>query len=318
MGPTFFVSSGAFLGWSLGANDASNAFGVAVATRVIKFGIAVTLCAIFVIIGALADGHAGIHNLGDYAFSSGVRSGIAAFLVMLSAGLTATLMTVISMPISTSQCVIGSIIGWGLAYGMADFSKTVKFVNAWVLTPIGAMIVCFVLCYLARKFLPGRVMRLWLFEHIVRVGYYVAGIFSAYSLGANNVANVTGIYVGAIGILEPFWAVLIGGISIAAGVLTYSKKVMFTVGSRITELSPLTGVLAILSASIAVYFYAIVGIPVSTSQAVVGAVIGAGLANGASTVNFAMVRNIFIAWFGTPAIAGTITWGMAMSYKTLI
>jgi PiT family inorganic phosphate transporter len=286
-----------------------------VVTRVIRFSTAVTLCAIFVIIGALVNGEAGIENIGDYAFRSGVRTGLAAFLVMFSAGLTITLMTVLAMPISTSQCVIGSIIGWGLAYGMADLSATAKFVNAWVLTPIGALIICFILCKLTDRFLTGRIQKLWLLDYLVRGGYYVAGIFSAYSLGANNVANATGIYVGGIGIMEPFWAALLGGVSIAVGVITYSKKVMFTMGARITDLSPLTGVLALLASSVAVYFYAIVGIPVSTSQALVGAIIGAGLVKGVSSVNLAMVRNIFIAWFGTPAIAGALTWGMAMIYR---
>ena len=314
MGIAFFVSSGAFLGWSLGANDASNAFGIAVTTRVIKFSTAVVLCAIFVIIGALVNGHAGINNVGDYAFSSGIQTAMGAFLVMLSAGLIVTLMTVLGMPVSTSQCVIGSIMGWGFAHGMVDFGRTSSFVSAWVLTPILAMGICFILCKLAGAILSRYSPRVWVFDNLVRVGYYAAGIFSAYSLGASNVANVTGIYVGGIGLLDPFWGVLVGGVAIAAGVLTYSKKVMFTVGTKITELSPLTGVLVVLSSATAVYLYALVGIPVSTSQGIVGAVIGAGLVKGIITVNFKIVRNIFVAWFGTPSLAGLLTWCLAKAY----
>jgi len=313
----FFVSSGLFLGWSLGANHASNAFGIAVATRVIKFSTAVIICAIFVIIGSIVDGYAGIGNLSNFSFSNGIRSAMGAFLVLFSAGLTVTIMTVLSFPVSTSQCVIGSILGWGFGCGMADFSMITKFVAAWVFTPIGAMAVGFLLCkgveFLLSRYSPPLLM----FDYIVRAGYYIAGIFSAYSLGANAVANATGIYVG-VGLLEPFPAALLGGISIAVGALTYSKKVMFTIGEGITELSPLTGVLVVLSSALAVYFYALVGIPVSTSQAVVGAVIGAGLARGTNTVHLKMVRNILIAWFCTPTLAGMLTWGMALAYNARI
>jgi PiT family inorganic phosphate transporter len=309
----FFVSSGAFLGWSLGANHASNAFGIAVVTRVIKYRTAVIICAVFAVIGAIVDGYAGIGNLGNFSFNNGVRSALGAFLVLFSAGLTITLMTVLSFPVSASQCVIGSILGWGLAYGMADFSGTTKFVSAWVLTPIGAMIVGFLLCKTVELFLSRRAPSVWVFDYIVRAGYYIAGMFSSYALGANSVANATGIYTGGIGLLDPFMAALVGGIGIAAGALTYSKKVMFTIGEGITALSPLTGVLVVLSSALAVYFYAIVGIPVSTSQAVVGAVVGAGLARGVNTLNIKMVRNILIAWFCTPTMAGLLSFCMALA-----
>ncbi len=306
------VLSGGVLGWSLGANDAANVFGTAVTTRVIKYSIAVVLTAIFVLIGALVNGSAGIENLSDYAFQSGVSTARSAFLVMLAAGATVTAMTILTLPVSTSQCVIGSIIGWGIAHDVVDFSRTSGFVSAWVITPLGAGIICFILCWVAQKYVYKKISKLAAYDIVIKIGFYASGIFSAYSLGANNVANVTAVYAGNLGILSNTSAELVGGITIALGALTFSKRVMFTVGSKITDLSPLLGFLVTFSCALTVYLYALVGIPVSSSQAVVGAVIGAGLINGVSNVDFNVLRNIFVAWFGTPTIAGLLSFSLAM------
>ncbi len=305
------VLSGSLLGWSLGANDAANVFGTAVTTRVIKYKIAVTLTAIFVIIGALVNGSAGVENLSDYAFQSNVVSAQAAFLVMLAAGATVTAMTILTLPVSTSQCVIGSIIGWGAAFGVVDLSRTSGFISAWIITPLGAGIICFILCSIAQKYIYKKISKLAAYDIVIKIGFYVAGIFSAYSLGANNVANVTAVYAGHLGILSVTGASLVGGITIALGVLTFSKRVMFTVGSKITDLSPLLGFLVTFSCALTVFLYALIGIPVSSSQAVVGAVIGAGMINGVNNVDFKILRNIFAAWFGTPTIAGIVSFLLA-------
>ncbi len=304
---TLSVLSGGLLGWSLGSNDAANVFGTAVTTRVIKYKTAVILTAIFVVIGSLVNGGGGIENLSEYAFLSEVTTPQSAFLSMLAAGITVTTMTVLSLPVSTSQCVIGSIVGWGLSFGVVDFSETTEFISAWIITPLGACCICFLLSFISQKVIQKKISGIVMYDIIIKIGFIVSGIFAAYSLGANNVANVTAVYSGTIGILSKEAACLIGGITIALGVLTFSKRVMYTVGVKITELSPLLGFIVTLSAAIAVYIYAIVGIPVSSSQAIVGAVFGAGLTNGVKNINFNVLRNIFIAWFGTPTIAGILS-----------
>ena len=313
----FYVASGAFLGWSLGTQDAANVFGTAVATRVVKYKTAIILTAIFVVIGAYFNGEAGIGNISNYAYQSGVNDAMAAFLVMLSSAVVCTIMTILKMSVSTSQCVIGSILGWGFATGNADLSRTTTFFSAWVITPVGALIVCFILCKLAEKFVSDKVQGVVAFDSAIKITYYVAGILSAYSLGANNVANATGIYAGSLGLLTPQIALIVGGLAIALGVLTFSKRVMQTVGGRITSLSPLTGALVVLACAITVFIYALIGIPVSQSQAVIGAIIGAGLVKGYRNVDFKILRRIFIAWFVTPTLAAGATCLMALAYYSL-
>lgn len=305
------VLSGAFLGWGLGANDSANVFGIAVHARIIKYWTAVVLTAVFVIAGALVDGGKGIGNLGEYAFRSGVDTPASAFYVMLAAGGTLLLMTLLGLPVSSSQAVIGAIIGWGVLKGTADFSAGFKFFGAWVLTPVGGMVLAFLLYKVLGGFFHERLQGFRFYQVFLQIGFLVAGIFGAYSLGANNVANVTAVYAGELAILSSRQAALVGGLAIALGTLTFSRRVMATVGKKLVPLSPFSGLMVVLGSSLTVYIYARIGIPVSSSQAVVGAVVGVGFSIGARTINRRMLRFILIGWLGTPAAAGLLSLAIA-------
>lgn len=307
------VLSGAFLGWSLGANDAANVFGTAVATKVVKYRTAIVLTAIFVVLGAYIGGSNGVHKLSDFAFNGGIDTPIAAFCVMFAAALTVTVMTFLKFPVSTSQAVIGAIMGGGLLVGKTNFSASTKFVSAWIITPLGAMIISFIIYKIIERF-EKSINNLEVYDKVIKWGFIGSGIFSAFSLGANNVANVTSIYSGQLNLLTTNQAVIIGGVSIALGVLTFSKRVMMTVGKGVVDLSPISGFVSVLAAALTVYIYSIIGIPVSTSQAIIGAVIGIGLVKGVNKINFKMVRNIMFAWFGTPTIAGFVSMLLSLMY----
>ena len=107
--------------------------------------------------------------------------------------------------------------------------------------------------------------------------------------------------------ISPFWGTLIGGVSIALGVLTYSKNVMMTVGKKITTLGPLTAFIAVLGQAITVYIFTQVGVPVSTSQAIVGAVAGVGLVKGMHVINLKTILNIVIGWISTPVSGALVS-----------
>ena len=101
---------------------------------------------------------------------------------------------------------------------------------------------------------------------------------------------------------------LVGGGAIALGVMTYSKNVMMTVGRSLVELDAFSALVAVLAMAITVHLYAHLGVPVSTSQAIVGAVLGIGLFKGVRTINHCTVINILFAWLNTPLVAGIICW----------
>jgi PiT family inorganic phosphate transporter len=145
-------------------------------------------------------------------------------------------------------------------------------------------------------------------------GLFVAGCYGAYALGANNVANVTGVYVGS-GLLTPLEAAAIGGLSIASGVLTYSWKVMRTIGMRIVPMDAYSAVVSELSEAITVHIFTQVGVPVSTSQAIVGAVVGVGVVKDVKTVSKRMLVEIGIGWISTPLLSALLSYGLTKMWQ---
>lgn len=289
---------GVFLGWSLGANDAANCFGSAVASRMVRFWTAAVLCAIFVLAGALLEGQAGIKTLGGLTTINLEQ----AVVLSVAAALTVALMTALGLPVSTSQAVVGAILGIGFFNQEINLSGLGKVLACWVGTPIGAVLVTLIL-YPSMGFVYNR-LRTSLFQSdmLLRSGLIVAGSYAAYALGGNNVANVTGVFVAA-GMLTVGMAALIGGLSIALGVMTSGRKVMETVGRKLVRLDPFSALVVVLAEGLTVHFYTIVGVPVSTSQALVGAVIGIGLLKGAKTIKRKTLVGILSGWVVTPPVA---------------
>ena len=343
------LGAGIFMGWSLGTNDGANAFGTAVATGVVKWRTATIIIAVFVIIGAFLAGANNLTSVSELATCNEVmpseatiqkaieagttdtivlKSALKAAIVFVCAGVTVFLMSYLKFPVSANQSITGAIIGWGLCY--ADYSNPAvlevnmpqiyKFASTWLLNPVGAAIISFVIVVLANKFLVKRLEAVQNFDKMIKAGYLIAGAFASYSIGMNSSANVTALYYDGIAdgiqtnlLTNPTLTATIGGIAIALGVLTYSKKVMETVGESIAPLTQIEGFLVIIAMALTIVIMGeTMGIPVSTSQAVVGAVVGAGLTKGVKCVNFGVFKNIAIAWVSSPLMAGLLAWGVAM------
>ena len=289
---------GIFLGWSLGANDAANVFGSAVSSRMVKFWTAAILAASFVLIGALIGGQAGIETLQgltNFTYHQAVIASIAA-------ACTVTIMTLFGLPVSTSQAVVGAILAVGILNRQLDIAGLGKVVTCWVGTPVGGMVIG-IMVYKVLAAIANRMnLNLFQADMVLRLCLIAAGSYGAYALGANNVANVTAVFVGA-GMLNIFSAALIGGVSIGLGILTFSRKVMETVGKKLVKLDPFSALVVILAEAITVHIYALVGVPVSTSQAVIGAVLGVGIIKGVNTIQRRTLVNIFLAWVITPLVA---------------
>ena len=112
MAPAFlvFLSSGLFLGWSLGANDAANVFGTAVGSRMLRFSTAAAICAVFVVLGAVISGAGPSHGLGQLGAVNALGG---SFTVALAAALTVYGMTKFGLPVSTTQAVVGGTSLYG-------------------------------------------------------------------------------------------------------------------------------------------------------------------------------------------------------------
>jgi len=326
----FFLTSGLFLGWSLGANDAANIFGSAVGSKMIKFSAAVFIASIFVVLGAFLQGSGASHTLGKLGSVDAIGG---AFTVALCAGLTVFWMTKMKLPVSTSQAIIGAIIGWNFYSGNpTDMHVLGKIVSTWVAGPILGGIFAILLYLLLRFALDNSKIHLLKLDAYLKYALLLIGAFGAYSLGANNVANVVGVFIPSVPNISldfGFFVLngtqllfLAGGISIAAGIITYSKKVMMTVGNDLMKLSAESALIIVLSHSMVLFIFssttlsnavqsiglpAIPLVPVSSSQAIVGAIMGIGLMKGGRGIEFNVLGKISLGWLATPLIAGLVS-----------
>lgn len=297
------VLSGVFLGWSLGANDSANIFGTGYATGLVKYRTAIWLTAVFVMIGAVLEGPKCMDVVGDLSR----LTAIDAFYCALAGAITMTALTILAIPASCSQAIIGAVLGAGILSSTADFSKLYKIVACWVFTPICALFTAYILHRILGFLINRTITSLTKRSLLYSAGIIVVGCYGSYTLGANNVANVTGIYVGP-GVLSAEVAALIGGLSIALGVLTYSRKVMETVGKGIVPLDPFSALVAVLAEALSLHLFTQIGVPVSSSQAIVGAVVGVGLVGDLQTVSVKMLARIGIGWIITPVSGGVLAY----------
>lgn len=325
-----FLTSGLFLGWSLGANDAANVFGTAVGTRMVTFTTAAIVCSIFVILGAVVSGSGAAHTLGTLG---SVNALAGSFMAALAAGLTVYFMTKWGLPVSTSQAIVGAIIGWNLfSDSVTDTNALLKIVSTWIACPILAGIIAVILMRVVKVFFHVVKLHLLRLDAYTRLSLIFAGAFGSYSLGANNIANVMGVFVDVspftnfqVGELFTMSSVeqlfLLGGLAIAVGVFTYSRRVMMTVGAGLMPMSPVAAWVVVVSHSIVLFLFASEGlenllarsglptiplVPVSSSQAVVGAVIGLGLVRGGKDIDWKLVGNIGLGWLTTPVISALV------------
>jgi PiT family inorganic phosphate transporter len=145
----------------------------------------------------------------------------------------------------------------------------------------------------------------------------ISGCYVAYTWGANDVANATGVMVGA-GVLSPKMSVVLGGLAIVLGIVTWGYKVIETIGSEITQLLPIMAFSAQLASAINVHVYTVFGIPVSTSHSIVGAIFGVGLVKGVRVINLRIMREIIVCWLATPFISGIIAFIILKGINFLI
>jgi len=134
-------------------------------------------------------------------------------------------------------------------------------------------------------------------------GLLIVGTYGSYALGANNVANATGIYSGLIPGLNDRYLAILGGCAIAVGVITFSKRVMTSVGTKLMRLDAFNAFVAVSSMAVTTHIFSLIGVPVSTSQAIIGGILGLGVLEGFRNVKFRILRNFGTGWLLTPVTA---------------
>ena len=335
-----YLTSGLFLGWSLGANDAANIFGTAVGSKMIRFRTAALVASIFVIIGATLQGGGTTQTLSQLG---SVNALPGAFTVALAAAIVVFLMTKALLPVSTTQAIVGAIIGWNLFTGNSTDVKTLTTIlTTWVVSPVIGAIFSALFYILLRALLKKLQLHLIVLDVFIKWALIIVGAFGAYSLGANNIANVMGVSAASApdvvidmglfrldGLQVLF---LLGGIAIALGIITYSKGLMMQVGNGIMALSAEAAIVAVFSQAVVLFIFSSTAfseflqgiglppiplVPVSSSQVIVGSIIGIGMIKGVNEIKFKTIKGILYGWVLTPIAAGFLSFFALFFMKNL-
>ncbi|WP_048148092.1 inorganic phosphate transporter [Palaeococcus ferrophilus] len=294
------IAAALFMAWAIGANDSAKAVGTAVGSGILGFKNAVTLIGVFTLLGVLV----GTSNVSNTVtrLADGIGSG-GVFLVLFSAAIAVTLASLWGRPISTSQSIVGALAGASLALGLPmDWGTVGRIVLAWVLSPVASALLAIGI-YNVYKPIIRRAKSLATIEVVQKWLVFLAAAYSSFNLGTNELANVIGLS-GRIGMGSPG---PILALALTLGALTFSRGVMMTVGKHISVLSPTSAFASQFGASLAVTVATLMGLPVSSGQAIVGAIAGLGIYKGEG-VNVVVVKDIAAGWVRAPLFAGLLTY----------
>jgi PiT family inorganic phosphate transporter len=296
-----------------GMNDAANSIATIVSTRVLRPQYAVAWAAFFNFVAFLVFGLHVAETVGRGI----VHAGIINERVILGALLGAIVWQIITnrlgIPSSSSHALIGGLVGAGLAkagFTAVVWGGVIKTVAGIVLAPglgcVTALFLMLVVSWAFVRFTPYAV------DHIFqRVQFFSASCY-ALGHGGNDAQKTMGIIAvllysqGHLGstFYVPFWVVLACQAAMAIGTLAGGWRIVRTMGSKITRLTPVQGACAETGGSIMLFAATELGIPVSTTHTITGCIIGVGAAKKVSAVRWGVARGIVTAWIITiPAAA---------------
>jgi inorganic phosphate transporter, PiT family len=304
-----------------GFHDAANSIATVVSTRVLSPGKAVIWAAFFNFVAAFAFGTAVARTIGSGMIDIHAVTFAVIFSGLLGAIAWDLLTWYLGLPTSSSHALIGGYAGAAVvragfaAIIPSGWTKTLVFVVVSPLIGLVAGLALMVAIYwIFRRATPGHVDK-W----FRRLQLLSAALFSL-NHGANDAQKTMGIITGVLftaGYLHgpfavPFWVVLAAHAAIGLGTLSGGWRIIHTMGSRITKLQPVNGFAAETGAATAILVATHFGIPVSTTHAITGAIVGVGATRRWSAVRWGVAGQIVWAWLltipGAAAIAAGTYW----------
>ena len=298
-----------------GMHDAANSIATIVSTRVLKPAYAVVWAAFFNFIAFLVFGLHVAHTVGSGIISVSIVTDRVIFGALGGAIAWNIITWLGGIPSSSSHALVGGLVGAGLT--KAGLKAIVwdgvgKTAAGIVVSPVFgfvmALVLVFIVTWLFVRARPAAVD--WLSR--------VMQLFSAaaYSLGhgGNDAQKTMGIIAVLLyahaghkgGFIIPLWVVLSCQAAMALGTLSGGWRIVHTMGSKITRLSPLQGFCAETGGAITLFTATYLGVPVSTTHTITGAIVGVGAARRTSAVRWGVARGIVIAWVITMPAAGLI------------
>jgi PiT family inorganic phosphate transporter len=298
-----------------GLHDAANSIATIVSTRVLSPRYAVGWAAFFNFIAFLVFGLSVASTIGKGIVAPDTINDAVIFGALMGAISWNIITWLAGIPSSSSHALIGGLVGAGVSHSGTQvivWAGLTKTAAAIFLSPaLGLVLALLLILAVSWAFVrsnPSRVDGLFR-----RVQFISASLYSL-GHGGNDAQKTMGIIAallyahGALGgaFHVPFWVVLSCQAAMALGTLAGGWRIVRTMGQRITRLTPLQGVCAETAGSITLFLATALGIPVSTTHTITGAIVGVGAARRTSAVRWNVAKDIVIAWVITMPAAGAI------------
>jgi len=310
---------------AMGGNDAATPTDTAVGARAITIKKAVILFAIFAAVGALSQGFMVMKTIGTGIVPS--IDLLGAIILVLVAFVWIMICNVYGLEISVTQAIIGSILGYGVAaYGISgiQWDTLQTIIISWLTSPFLAAFSSF----LMYKLLALMIKRYNAIDKLMTPLLIIGLCYSAYAFGTNDIANATGVYVTVARMVlgNPpeqnvmFLLAIFGSIGLAIGGFWLGPRVIQMIAFRITRLDVISGAASEIYNAVVVHLFTIIpymlvgyGMPISTSIASVGSLVGVGLARyGSSGVNMRTILVLAAGWVATIFVTAFFTYVLYM------
>jgi len=305
-------------GFWTGFTDAAYATAGIIATRAVKTNQAIALSAVGSFIGMVFFGSAVAVTIGTGIITEGFASGEVIIAALLGSLIFDFIFSwVYALPISETHVLVGGLIGAGVAAGGFEIIEVGGIVNKIIIPLITSPFIAIVVAYLItvliiRIFInqPAAKMN----RNFKRLQIGASFLFSVTD-GTNDAQKVMGIitmillYYGFISeFVVPFWVIIASYIALTMGVIFGGWRIVKTMATKITQMQPYQGFSRDLSSSLILGTAALLGMPVSSTHAASGTLIGAGLIRGSKSVKWGTIRNIIWAWILSAPLAAVISY----------
>ncbi len=313
MDPLAYALIGAAVGFafSMGAHYTGACMGMPCAAGALRPSRALVLMAPATLLGAyLASG--GVETTVGHALlaASSVSIGVA-LVIVVSAFVLTSLYNVARVPTSTIQILVFAVVGAGLARGLPVEWRTIELlVVLWAAAPVAAFGLGYLTIRLADRLVPGTARGLAL-SRTALVLLLTVGLAASFAMGANDVANATGAFL-MTGLFGTMSSGLIGGVALAVGVLSWGRPLLERVASGIVKLDPRMAMSAQFAQAATILASVSFGLFTSMNQALVGGMLGVGLARDQTTVDRKVVRGILVGWAVGPASGIGLAFAVAL------
>jgi PiT family inorganic phosphate transporter len=296
-----------------GLHDAANSIATVVSTRVLSPVVAVFWAAFFNFIAFLVFGLHVANTMGKGIIDIGILDARVIFGALIGAIVWNVVTWIYGIPSSSSHALIGGLVGAGVAkagFAVVVWSGLGTAAIAIVLSPLIGFGLAIVLM-IAASWSSVRATPFAADRRFRHLQFVSSSLFSL-GHGGNDAQKTMGIIAGLLysqgmmpeGFHVPFWVVIACQTAMAIGTFSGGWRIVKTVGSKITDLKPIQGCCAETGGAIALFGATFLGIPVSTTHTIIGAVVGVGAMNRTAAVRWGTAGNIVIAWVITlPAAA---------------